>query len=434
MTVYLHTQGCKVNQYETQAMREILVKNGYDVDVYNPGMADIEGHAILINSCTVTGESDRKLRQFIRRCRREHPSSIIILTGCFSQAFPEEAKGMEDVDILLGNSKRSIIADVLKEYQENKQRIVRIDSHNKEYEPLCIHSFDERTRAFLKIQDGCDCFCTYCIIPYSRGRIRSDSLENIKKESQALALQGYKEIVLTGINLTAFGRGIDMDLADAVSTVASVEGVERIRLGSLEPDDITPALIEKLANEPKLCPQFHISLQSGCTETLKRMHRRYTAEEYRTVCDNLRKAFPDCSLTTDVMVGFSGETEEEFRESYEFVRSIGFEKIHVFPYSIRPGTLAAKYPNQLTNTVKNERCREMIALGDQLQKEFFNHYIGKTVEILTEIKNSAGYTEGYTKNYIPVYVKGDLPHNALVNVKIEKENDGICYAIVKKKS
>ena len=429
MTVFVHTQGCKVNQYETQAIREILEKNGYDVENYIPGMADIGGHAILINSCTVTGESDRKLRQFIRRCRREHPSSIIILTGCFSQAFPKEAASIQEVDILLGNSKRSIIADVLSQYQENHQRIINIDSHTKEYEPLCIHSFDERTRAFLKIQDGCDCFCTYCIIPYSRGRIRSDSLENIQKESQSLALQGYKEIVLTGINLTAFGRGTDIDLSDAVSTVASVNGIERIRLGSLEPDDMTPELIKKLAKEPKLCPQFHVSLQSGCTETLKRMHRRYTAEEYATVCHNLRKAFIDCSLTTDVMVGFAGETEEEFQQSYDFVQSIGFEKIHVFPYSIRPGTAAAKFPNQLTNTIKNDRCRKMIALGNKLQKAFFKDYIGKTVEILTEIENSEGYTEGYTKNYIPVHVKGHLPHNTLVKVEIEKEENGVCYAI-----
>lgn len=428
MTVYLHTQGCKVNQYESQAMRELLIDSGYDVNVFSPGMDDIGNNVILINSCTVTGESDRKLRQFIRRCKREHPTSIILLTGCYSQAFPNEVAALKEVDIVTGNASRNIIPSLLSQFLATKQKIINVFPHPKEYEPLCIHSFDERTRAFLKIQDGCNCFCSYCIIPYARGRIRSTTLDCILSETQFLAAKGYKEIVLTGINLTAFGAGCDYDLADAIHIVASVPGIERVRLGSLEPDDMTPTLIQKMAKEPKLCPQFHLSLQSGCTETLKRMNRHYTADEYRTVCNHLRETFPNCALTTDIMVGFAGETEEEFEKSFQFVKEIGFSKIHVFPYSIRPGTIAAKMDGQNSNEIKNNRCRKMIAMGQQKQEEFLKQLIGKTVEVLTETTAPEGYTDGFTPNYSPVRISSECAPNQLILVKIKDVQNNLCIA------
>lgn len=426
MTIYLHTQGCKVNQYETQAMREMLVENGYDVRVFESGLSDIGNSIILINSCTVTGESDRKLKQFIRRCKREHPSSIILLTGCYSQAFPKEAEAIDEVDILLGNSSRKAIIPAIQSYLDTGKRVIDIRPHEKEMEPLCIHQFDERTRAFVKIQDGCDCFCTYCIIPFSRGRIRSRSLEDLKEEIVALSKNGYSEIVLTGINLTAYGKHESYDLGDAVKLVGTIPGIERIRLGSLEPDDMTDALIAKLKAEPKLCPQFHISLQSGCTETLKRMRRRYTAEEYADVCNRLRAAFPDCALTTDVMVGFAGETNEEFNTSLEFVKSIQFAKVHVFPYSIRPGTKAAQMDGQLSSAEKNDRCRKMIAVADISRLAFLNAHVGKTVTVLTETRTKDGYTEGYTEDYTPVFIHDVIPSNTLVSVKITSASENGC--------
>ncbi|MBP5303862.1 MAG: tRNA (N(6)-L-threonylcarbamoyladenosine(37)-C(2))-methylthiotransferase MtaB [Clostridia bacterium] len=426
MTVYLHTQGCKVNQYESQAMREMLAENGYTVCEFSSTLPDIGKGIILINSCTVTGESDRKLRQFLRRCKRNHPHSILILTGCFSQAFPKEAERLEEVDIVLGNSQRKILPQILDSYFKNPQKIVCVKEHTKEYEHLSIHQFDERTRAFLKIQDGCDCFCSYCIIPFARGRNRFSTLEEIKTEVENLGRAGFKEIVLTGINLTAFGRGQGYDLADAVHVAASVSEIVRVRLGSLEPDDITPTLIEKLKGEPKLCPHFHLSLQSGCDETLKRMRRRYTSKEYKTVCQNLRDAFPGCALTTDVMVGFVGETEDEFNTSFQFVKSIGFSKIHVFPYSIRPGTKAAEEPIQLSNEVKNARARQMIAMGETCQKEFLESLIGNMETILTETTGKDGFTEGFTANYSPVKVKGIYPPNTLLPVIITDVKDLVC--------
>ncbi len=426
--VYLYTQGCKVNQYETEAMREILQDAGYSVRVFTPGMEDIGDAYILINSCTVTGESDRKLRQFLRRCRREHPKASLILTGCYPQAYADESETLELADIVMGNARRLDLLPLLRTFEETGERICSIPPHDKSFEPLCIRDFDERTRAFVKIQDGCNCFCTYCIIPFARGRIRSKDPETLKAELQALAQTGYTEIVLTGINLTAYGKEYDLDLADAVLLAEEIPGIARIRLGSLEPDDMTLSLIQKLTASKKLCPQFHLALQSGCTSTLQRMRRRYTAEEFSAVSASLREAFPDCTLTTDVMVGFPGETEEEFEASLAFVKKIGFSKLHVFPYSKRPGTKAADFPGQISTEEKNRRCRLMIEAGKESQEAILSRLIGKTTEILTETRLTNHYTEGYTTRYDPVHVEGIFPPNHLLRVKIEAVRDGICLA------
>lgn len=424
--VYLYTQGCKVNQYETEAMSELLENAGYHVSCFTPGMTDIGEAFILINSCTVTAESDRKLRQFLRRCRREHPKSVLVLTGCYPQAYKDSSEDLKLADIILGNAQRSSIVEILHSYEADPKQIWDISNHTKEFESLCIKKFDERTRAFIKIQDGCNNFCTYCIIPFARGRIRSKLPEELKKEVESLAQSGYKEIVLTGINLTTYGYEWNLDLADAVHLTAQVEGIERIRLGSLEPDDMTPQLIQKLKCEPKLCPQFHLALQSGCDETLKRMNRRYDTQTFKQVARALQNAFEDCALTTDLMVGFPGETEEEYQKSKAFTEEIGFSKIHVFPYSVRPGTKAAGFPNQLSQDVKNARCREMIASGKQSADSYLQKQIGKEVEVLIETKQEDGYSEGYTKQYLPVKVQGVIQPNTILSVRIVDIQDGIC--------
>ena len=402
MKVAFYTLGCKVNQYETQLMSESLRAAGFTI-------ADCEEAAdvYVINSCTVTAVSNQKTRQSLRAFKRRHPDCITVLAGCMSQAYPQEAEALSEADIVIGNTEHKKLPELIEEFLAERQRLLRVDPHEsgEAFESGIIHAFDGKTRAEVKIEDGCNRFCTYCAIPYARGRVRSKPLETVRQEVAALAAAGYKEIVLVGINLSAYRDG-DNDLADVVRAIEPTEGLERIRLGSLEPDHITPALIEKLAQSRKFCPQFHISLQSGCDNTLRAMNRHYTAEEYRALCKNLREAFPNCTLTTDVMTGFPGESEADFEASLRFVESIGFEKLHVFPYSIREGTKAASMPGQLPKAVKAAMAKEMIALGDRLREAFFQQQIGKTHEVLFETAKG-GYALGHTKNYIPVKVKTD---------------------------
>lgn len=423
MKVFFHTLGCKVNQYETQEMREMLKKSGYEI-TENEQDADI----FVINSCTVTSESDRKTRQCVRHYKNKYPESTVVLTGCMPQSFPEMAKRLTEADIVLGNRNNSKLVESLSEYFNDDGRVLHLDCH-KSGEGLIssgITDFEERTRATLKIEDGCDRFCSYCIIPKARGRVRSKPIEDIQKEVAALADNGYREIVLVGINLSAYGKGGDLDLSDAVFAAAENEKIERIRLGSLEPDHITDGLIEKLVKCEKLCPQFHISLQSGCDKILKKMNRHYTAEEYAALCDKLRKSFKDCTLTTDIMVGFPQETEEDFSDTVKFAEKIGFEKIHIFPYSRRSGTVADKMEGQIEKSVKGHRVAELSKVADKIRTEFLKNQIGKTVSVLIEGKQKDGEMFGYTPNYTPVKVMGNARIGSIIDVLITDYDSEFC--------
>ena len=433
MTVYFHTLGCKVNQYETQAMRALAEQAGFSTsDALFSGTPEertAEEAAVVINSCTVTGESDRKLRQLLRRCRREYPEAVIALTGCFPQAFPDAAARFPEADIVLGNATRRELPRRLAEFLRDRRRIVQIDPHSDSLEPLAVEEFPGRTRAFVKIEDGCNRFCSYCIIPYARGRVRSKPLAELADEVRALARKGYAEVVLVGINLAAYDSDLGVTLCDAVEAACAPDGIRRVRLGSLEPDMLTAEVIDRLAAQRKLCPQFHLSLQSGCAETLRRMNRHYTPEEYAAVCDALRDRFPGCALTTDVMVGFPGEDESEFAASRDFVRRIGFARAHVFAYSPRPGTPAAVAPGQVGGAEKTRRSREMIALCDALRDRHLDGLVGTTAEVLLETRGGDGRFEGYALDYTETLVS--VPDGAagdLVRARITGHRDGIALA------
>lgn len=427
MKIVFHTLGCKVNQYETQAMRRLLEAEGFETGEFVPGdEAALSADGLVINSCTVTGESDRKLRQLLRRCRRDNPHAVLALTGCMPQAFPEEAEGFAEADIVLGNASRRALPRHLAAFLQNGRRIVDIGEHGARLEPLEIDDFQGRTRAFVKIQDGCNRFCSYCIIPYARGRVRSKPPEDVAHELRALAARGFREVVLVGINLTAYGQEWGLSIADAVETACSVEGIERVRLGSLEPDALSEEVVRRLAAQPRLCPQFHLALQSGCDATLRRMNRHYDTAAYRRIAGRLREAFPGCALITDVMVGFPGEDEEEFAQSLAFVEAVGFSRLHVFAYSRRPGTPAAKAPGQLSAAVKAERSRRMTALGDRLRDAYAAAQVGSTAAVLLETRREDGLAEGYAPNYLPVRVRTARPLGSCLDVRITGHENGVC--------
>lgn len=423
MTFNIVTLGCKVNQYESQVMTEIMLKDRFVLSDSKEN-ADI----FIVNTCTVTSVSDSKNRKLIRRIRRNNPDAVIVVTGCMSQAFPED-EVYSICDIVIGNTNRKDISKLIKNYLKDNNKYIEVDNHanGEVFEPLMITDFEERTRAQIKIEDGCNRFCSYCIIPYARGRVRSKNLSELSEEAKTLAERGYKEIVLVGINLSCFGQDTDMNLCDAVETVAKVDGIERIRLGSLEPERLDPDFIKRLSECKKLCPQFHLSLQSGCDATLKRMNRHYTSEEYRTIVNNLRNAFTDCTITTDVMVGFAGETDEEFQQSLDFVHSIHFEKVHVFSYSRRKGTKGDLLPNQIDPSVKAKRSKEMIDVTESDRKEFLESEVGKTFPVLFERKNASGFWEGYTMNYTPIHVNSELElSDKILDVKITRAENDFC--------
>ena len=427
MKVSTITLGCKVNQYETQAMLNQLLQGGFSACQTGED-ADI----ILLNSCTVTSTSDHKVKQTLHKARREHPHAVIVLTGCMPQAFPELAEDLTDADIVLGNSNRSSLLPHILQYLSTRQRIIDIVPHQtkEKFESMSVENFYERTRAFIKFQDGCNRFCSYCIIPYARGRVRSKPLDDLIAEVTQLAEKGYKEIVLTGINLSAFGQDINLHLCDAVEAVCAINGIERVRLGSLEPEQLSEDVIIRLSKQQKLCPQFHLSLQSGCDETLKRMNRHYTTEEYRTIVQNLRNAFDNAAITTDIMVGFPGETEEEFMQSLEFAKEISFSKVHVFAYSQRPGTKACNAPNQITKKVKETRSKQMMHVTNQTKQAFLNQQCGTIQDVLVEREINTNLYEGYTANYTPVQFHSDKNLcGQLVAVHITKANENDCYGI-----
>lgn len=415
MKVHVITLGCKVNQYESQAMLQQLLHAGF-----SPSMGE-SADVVLINSCTVTATSDHKVRQTLHRSRRQNPGAVIVLTGCMPQAFPEEAEALTDADVILGNSNRSALLPDILTYLSTHQRIIDIVPHERKgsFEPMQIEDFQERTRAFIKIQDGCNRFCSYCIIPYARGRVRSKPLEDLEQELRLLGERGFREVVLTGINLSAYGQELDLHLCDAVEAACRTPGIERVRLGSLEPEQLSLPVIQRLAAQKKLCPQFHLSLQSGCDATLRRMNRHYDTAEYREIVQNLRAAFPNAAITTDIMVGFAGETEQEFAESLAFAEEIGFAKVHVFAYSRRPGTVAYSAPDQLTKEVKDRRSKAMIEVTLGTMREFFQRQVDQTAGVLFERECAPGIYEGYTENYTPVTVSSEKPlHGQILPVRI----------------
>lgn len=400
MKAAIFTLGCKVNTCESSEIAALLRQAGWEI-------TENDADAYLINSCTVTQESSRKTRQLLRRLRRLHPDAALVLTGCYAQAFPEEAASLREADLVVGHREREQLPELLADFLQNKKPLRRLLPHQAG-EPFTgggIASTEGHTRAFLKIQDGCDRFCSYCIIPYARGRSRSASLEKVRATAYAFAENGYREIVLVGINLSAFGMDSgEGDLADAVAAASAPQGVARVRLGSLEPDHLTKELIRRLHDCPKLCGQFHISLQSGSDEVLRRMNRHYTAQEYLQLTERLRANFPDCALTTDVICGFPGESEEEFKETVAFVQTVGFEKVHIFPYSRRTGTPAARRTEQISKEEKHRRCALLARETEKSREAFLAARLGKCYEVLFESQKN-GVWHGYTENYIPVAVE-----------------------------
>ncbi len=420
MTMAFHTLGCKVNQYETQAMRHLLEQAGFATTELCDG---IPFDGVVVNSCTVTGESDRKLRQLLRRLRRQYPTALIVLTGCMPQAHPDIAATFTEADVVLGNAARRDIVKHIHSFLQTKQRVVNVPAHTTEYESLEIATFQGRTRAFVKVEDGCNRFCSYCIIPYARGRVRSRDLEDLRDELTTLAAQGYKEIVLVGINLTAYGQDNGLNIADAVEVACSIDGIQRVRLGSLEPDFMTEDILSRLAACHKLCPQFHVALQSGCDATLRRMNRHYTTAEYAALCRRLRELFPGCAITTDVMVGFPGETEEEFETSLAFVKEIAFSQAHVFAYSRRPGTVADKLSDQVANQVKARRSHRMMEVTNATARAYAASYIGHTLPVLLETPHGDGTATGHTTTYLTVQVKTAKSDGVVLPVHIT-DTDG----------
>ena len=421
--VALHNLGCKVNAYEMEAMQQILVENGYVIVPFSE-KADI----YIVNTCTVTNMADRKSRQMLHRAKLKNPEAVIVAAGCYVQEKGGQAD--EVIDIVVGNNRKKDIAEILAQYERERQKEVldaRLDiGHVREYEDLCLSQTAGHTRAYIKIQDGCNQFCSYCIIPFARGRVRSRKLQSVINEVHKLAENGYKEVVLTGIHLSSYGvdlEGEEDSLLSLILHIHETAGIERIRLGSLEPGIITEEFAKKLGSLPKMCPHFHLSLQSGCDATLKRMNRRYTSEEYYDKCCLLRKYFKNPALTTDIIVGFPGETEEEFEQSRAFVDKVNFYETHVFQYSRREGTKAAAMEHQVPEKIKNERSRELIELSRKKQEAFENAFIGTVKEVLieeVEICEDGLYGIGHTKEYVKIRQKLNQKQvNQMVNVEIE---------------
>ena len=421
----LHNLGCKVNAYETEAMQELLEQAGYQIVPFEE-QADV----YIINTCTVTNVADRKSRQMIHRARKRNPGAVIVAAGCYVQT--KDTAGLDaDIDIVIGNNKKKEIARVLEDYFRERgagaKKIERLDiGHTSEYEDLTVSHTAGHTRVFLKVQDGCNQFCSYCIIPYARGRVRSRSREEVVAEVRRLAERGYKEVVLTGIHLSSYGTDIGDDLLSLILSVHQVEGICRIRLGSLEPGIITEEFARTLSECPKFCPHFHLSLQSGCDATLKRMNRRYDTAQYEEKCQILRKYFQDPALTTDVIVGFPGETEEEFEASRAFIDRINFYETHIFKYSRREGTRAAVMDGQVPDSVKTQRSALLLELGQKKQREYEEKLLGTAREVLMEESVVIGgetWQVGHTKEYVKIgrKTREDLS-NQLVNVEIESRS------------
>ncbi|MBQ8858021.1 MAG: tRNA (N(6)-L-threonylcarbamoyladenosine(37)-C(2))-methylthiotransferase MtaB [Lachnospiraceae bacterium] len=418
----LHNLGCKVNAYETESMQQMLEQAGYEIVPFAPG-ADI----YIINTCSVTNIADRKSRQMLHKAKKMNPEAIVVAAGCYVESEKHTGGKVDDaIDIVIGNNCKKDLVEILEAYEEGKRSEAVIDiNHTKEYEELNLNKTAEHTRAYVKVQDGCNQFCSYCIIPYTRGRVRSRKSQDVYEEIVRLANAGYHEVVLTGIHLSSYGVDLEEEnLLTLIEKIHEIEGIERIRLGSLEPRIMTEEFVAAIANLPKLCPHFHLSLQSGCDETLKRMNRRYTAEEYYEVCKRLRKYFENPALTTDVIVGFAGETEEEFAECKAFLEKIEFFETHIFKFSIRKGTRAAKMENQVPDQTKTKRSNELLALNEKNSVKYLQQHFEKDLEVLMEEDmeiNGVHYFVGHTKEYIRVAVKTEKDlTNQFVTVKAKE--------------
>ena len=416
----LHNLGCKVNAYETEAMQHLLEEAGYEIVPFTQ-KADV----YVINTCSVTNMADRKSRQMLHKAKKNNPDSIVVAAGCYVQTSEKEVLNDLSVDIVIGNDRKHDLVRLLEEYSLDSvnDTVDDINDGKHDFEELFIDQTKEHTRAFIKVQDGCNQFCSYCIIPYARGRVRSRNLEHVLEEVRTLAASGYKEVVLTGIHLSSYGIDTGESLLELIQKVHEIDGIKRIRLGSLEPRIITEEFASSIAVLPKMCPHFHLSLQSGCNATLKRMNRRYNAEEYMEKCDLLRKYFHNPALTTDVIVGFPGETQEEFAESMDFVDRVNFYETHIFKYSRRAGTKAAVMPDQIPEEIKSERSAKMIELGHRKQKAYEEKLLGTTQDVLMEeaVETEDGiYQVGHTKEYVKIGLKTEENlSNQLKNVKIE---------------
>lgn len=425
----LHNLGCKVNAYETEAMQELLENSGYEIVPFKEG-ADV----YIVNTCTVTNMADRKSRQMLHRARKMNPEATIVAAGCYVQTLKEGQEIDPSIDIVIGNDQKQELVSILeaydKRYEPEHTALLELDEIGrvKEYREMHLSKTAEHTRAYIKVQDGCNQFCSYCIIPYARGRVRSRLPQQVVAEVTHLAETGYQEVVLTGIHLSSYGIDLEEDvtLLSLIQAVHQIEGLKRIRLGSLEPRIITEEFAYALAGMEKICPHFHLSLQSGCNRTLERMNRRYTAEEYYEKCCLLREVFEHPALTTDVIVGFPGETEEEFQESMAFLEKVEFYETHIFKYSKREGTKAAVMPEQVPEDIKTKRSNALIALGKENQKKYEDYYIGKQVEVLVEEHakiQGEDLQVGHTREYIKVALQsGKNLQNTIVNVEINKDS------------
>jgi len=406
MKVAIATLGCRVNQYESEAMVEKFVKDGYEAAGFDE-FSDV----YVINTCTVTNMGDKKSRQMIGRARRMNSLAIIAVVGCYAQIAASEVASIEGVDVVLGSRNKGDIVYFVNRYREEKKQVIEVNDvlKNKVFENLNIKEYKDRTRAFVKIQDGCNRFCSYCLIPYARGAVCSKSPEKIISEVYELAANGFKEVLLSGIHIASFGLDLEggWNLVRVLEEVDKVPGIERVRIGSIDPTFFSKGVIERIVSLKKLCHHFHLSLQSGCDETLKRMNRRYSAQEYKMVVENLRKSIKGVSITTDVIVGFPGETQEEFNETYAFLKEIELSKMHIFKYSPRKGTKAAEIKEQINGNIKEERSHKLITLNNVLEKKYIKKFDGKFMNVLYEIKssNSVFKYEGYTDNYIKVIVE-----------------------------
>ena len=417
--VAFHTLGCKVNTYETDAMEQMLLSHGYEIVSFE-NQADI----YIINTCSVTNMADRKSRQMLHKAKKKNPNAVVVAAGCYVQAAPKEVLADAGVDLVIGNNRKQDLVQILEDYfKEHREEAVIDINKEQEYEGLELDFVSDHTRAYIKVQDGCNQFCSYCIIPYTRGRVRSRAKQDVISEIKRIAKNGTKEVVLTGIHLSSYGKDFKdgTDLLDLIKAVHEVDGIQRIRLGSLEPRIITLEFAQELRRLDKFCPHFHLSLQSGCEATLKRMNRHYTPEEYYEKCELLREVFEHPAITTDVIVGFPGETEEEFEETYKFLEKVNFYEMHVFKYSKRKGTRAAEMENQVPEPIKTKRSNILLELTRECSKRYRSFWIGREVNVLLEEKivlDGEVYTVGHTKEYVKAAVKGEFSSNTFITGKI----------------
>lgn len=427
-TFSILTLGCKVNQYESESMAELFERSGYLKVDYETEVSDI----YIVNTCTVTNLADRKSRQFIRHAKRENPDSIVVVVGCYSQTSPEEVEAIEGVDIVIGTTERARIVELCEDFEKNRQKIniVRSLKTDHEFQKINIEKESDMTRAYMKVQDGCNRYCTYCIIPYARGHIRSRSIEDCVEEARRLAQAGYKEIILTGIHVGSYGHDLgEVRLIDLIEAIADVDGIDRIRLSSVEPNIISDDFMKRLVSTNKVCDHFHLSLQSGSNNVLKAMNRRYTREDYIKKTQIIKKYMPYAGLTTDIIVGFPGETEDDFLDSYNLAKEVEFSRIHVFKYSKRRGTPAAEMKNQIDGNIKNKRSSILINLNDELMRNFAEKNKKIEHKVLFEEKMHNGYYVGYTENYIRCRVNSEEDlKNTVKSVKIDSIEDEIVNA------